>query len=1036
METAGKQILSTVRYVEDLGVKIGTAFQPEFTEAVFAYANALKFAQKHADGIANSIKVVMALFAAKIYSAAAARVMVYNAALIQTAKAHVAEMPQPQPAANATELAAANVRLGAMQNRLRAETALGASTERLIVLENELALAQTRVAMTSDAAAASAAALTAATTLTGRAMAAAGTLAKGAWAAIGGPIGVAVLGAIAINALLDKYLDKMVAAQRTDRRGTGTLGGDPEDVGRTGPRRQQADAADAAKAAAEEAAAVKKLVTEQDIELQKQKALVAAYGQSDEAIALINLKYEEQAALLKNAEDHTGRQLAALNGMTRAIFDQKRALVELDAQQKVMDEQSGMLATQGGMISDVSGSLIALRAQNEARKQLLDATLKGKQAVDDLNVSLAGEAAARLALAAGMPEAAAEARRLAEENERLAQATRDAGKADEDAAKAAREHARQMQENIRLAEQSAGAIISMARSLDILGDSSAKSLDSLVQVGASIARLAAGDLTAIPSFIGSLGSFFGGLGNNEAAQAQIDALHKEAEAVAKLTAATDKLRETYEGTPSSIMQTYNDARRTAQRRETQQEADARLAAERDAAIARVTARYREDLAVRALEAQGLQDEADAMRLNIQQRREWDDAVRAGWDAETLAALAHTQALEKEAFAQEQAAAAAKKTADELEKFRAFAEDLTVRGLVATGQNDAAALARTDYSQRRERAQAIADNQSPENLALLDGVQALERDALIRQQQDQAQIDAINKAAQAAQDTAQAQVNAIQQQLAVAQDQLRTQQQTVDSLQRVIDSLDQFSNSLALSGQSPLSPIDKLAEARRQFETMRALALSGDTTAAASLPDAVRSLLDASRAVNASNTGYVSDYQRAQDISCAVRWIMSGELTDQQKILAALERQTVKMQAQIDTLQAAAAHARADADAQIAEIKAAARKAAEDAAAQFAALLAQIELLKNIRDIPRIRTDPGGTIVDPGIFSDSAQSNSAVVSSLTTTNAELAVSNEHLGATVRVLSAGLGEVSARLANVEAAVKDSGNQTARGLEALTL
>jgi hypothetical protein len=56
MGTAGKQMLSATRYMEDLKVEIGTAFLPAYTMGVFAYTGALKT-------LAENIDTILALFA-------------------------------------------------------------------------------------------------------------------------------------------------------------------------------------------------------------------------------------------------------------------------------------------------------------------------------------------------------------------------------------------------------------------------------------------------------------------------------------------------------------------------------------------------------------------------------------------------------------------------------------------------------------------------------------------------------------------------------------------------------------------------------------------------------------------------------------------------------------------------------------------------------------------------------------------------------------------------------------------------------------
>jgi len=76
-------------------------------------------------------------------------------------------------------------------------------------------------------------------------------------------------------------------------------------------------------------------------------------------------------------------------------------------------------------------------------------------------------------------------------------------------------------------------------------------------------------------------------------------------------------------------------------------------------------------------------------------------------------------------------------------------------------------------------------------------------------------------------------------------------------------LTQFRDSLNLSAQSPLSPTGQLAEARRQYEVIMALAKTGDQSAISSLPETARTLLDASRAVNASGARYAQDFAKVQ-----------------------------------------------------------------------------------------------------------------------------------------------------------------------------
>lgn len=87
----------------------------------------------------------------------------------------------------------------------------------------------------------------------------------------------------------------------------------------------------------------------------------------------------------------------------------------------------------------------------------------------------------------------------------------------------------------------------------------------------------------------------------------------------------------------------------------------------------------------------------------------------------------------------------------------------------------------------------------------------------------------------------------------------------DELRRTAESLRSAREALALNpALSVLSPIQQLAEARRQYARQLGLAEGGDQAAATGLASFAQQLLEASRAVNASGLGYVSDYTRVQD----------------------------------------------------------------------------------------------------------------------------------------------------------------------------
>ena len=319
--------------------------------------------------------------------------------------------------------------------------------------------------------------------------------------------------------------------------------------------------------------------------------------------------------------------------------------------------------------------------------------------------------------------------------------------------------------------------------------------------------------------------------------------------------------------------------------------------------------FNQDLSVRMLAAQGRTAEADALRLALTQQRELDEARQKGFDDATLAALALVHAAESARIAAEQAEQAHRKM-----------EDLEVRRLSALGQNEAAEAMRLANDQRREMQDALASGASAAFIALLAVVHDLERAAFDAQRSLDTGITAINAELEAQTAAIDSQLSVAQEQLSTARDALRTQERMVEDIRRVRDSLADFGKSLLIGDQSALSPIDQLAEARSQFETLTALARGGDATAAASLPEAARALLEASREVNASAPGYVSDFNNVRETIAQIEGIFGNQLSVEELILDELNRQTSKLQKQINQLEAAKAAAMASAERQIAALQ--------------------------------------------------------------------------------------------------------------------
>ena len=89
------------------------------------------------------------------------------------------------------------------------------------------------------------------------------------------------------------------------------------------------------------------------------------------------------------------------------------------------------------------------------------------------------------------------------------------------------------------------------------------------------------------------------------------------------------------------------------------------------------------------------------------------------------------------------------------------------------------------------------------------------------------------------------------------------QATITRMGSFASSLRELRNSALLGSLSPLTPAQKYAEAKSQYEAVLAAARGGDESAQGRYQDAYTAFLEASRIVNASSLGYTRDFEYAQ-----------------------------------------------------------------------------------------------------------------------------------------------------------------------------
>lgn len=328
------------------------------------------------------------------------------------------------------------------------------------------------------------------------------------------------------------------------------------------------------------------------------------------------------------------------------------------------------------------------------------------------------------------------------------------------------------------------------------------------------------------------------------------------------------------------------------------------AADRAKQIAEQDLRTQEGFVARVLSALGNTRGAEDASLAATQRQALVDAVRDGMSPSNLALLRFTQLVERSQLQMQRAIEDGTKAIQEQARNELAAVDVLIE---ATRSAAAAQI------------KAIDDQiKVTEAMAKVTAQRFDEQIAAIREQTKAqlAQVDAQIEGARAALSAAQAQVSALDRQIATNL--------------RVVEALDQFSKSLLLGDLSPLSPGQKLEEARAQFERLAAAAQGGDSDSATNIPAAAQAFLQASRLFNASGAGFGADTDRVRAIVESLTKQFGATLPIDQQQLNAARDAVARLEATLVSLGNARDLIQSTSESQISVLQAAKDQAAEDA----------------------------------------------------------------------------------------------------------
>lgn len=219
--------------------------------------------------------------------------------------------------------------------------------------------------------------------------------------------------------------------------------------------------------------------------------------------------------------------------------------------------------------------------------------------------------------------------------------------------------------------------------------------------------------------------------------------------------------------------------------------------------------------------------------------------------------------------------------------RGTAEDLAADGLLDLD----AVLGDLKGVRDRDLAQALSGLDATVLQAVIDYYATVENNTPILQAAEAA-LAALGETAEgAALSLTAAQRGFIDGQIAAARDYLTEMERQAADWRRLSSALRQTRQGLLLDSElSPLSPGDRLTEARRQFEDIAARARIGDSAAIADLPESSRRLLEASRAYYASSSDYFRDFERVGAVLSATESLAQRQLGIAESQLGTLRQQ--------------------------------------------------------------------------------------------------------------------------------------------------